>query len=163
MTEARLETEGECTLRLQTLSRDSVIQLLISGLVKTDAVSDWDPFRIQRIIRKKQKQLPDGRPGVVVITTDWTLLFHANGVGAVISELEAVLRDLPRLSCAVACCTYGGGEKEGYVASYGQHTAVKRVTEAGLTEEAVISFNPSCTVPLPDGSFDKVRDAFIRG
>jgi|SRR5215213_2170119 len=121
-----------------------------------------DPFRIQRIIRKEQKQLPDGRPGIVVITTDWTLLFHANGVGMVISELEAVLRDLPRLSCAVACCTYGGGEKEGYVASNGRHTAVKRVTEAGLTEEAVISLNPSCAVPLSDGASTKVRDAFIR-
>lgn len=122
-----------------------------------------DPFRIQRIIRKKQRQLPDGRPGVVVITTDWALLFHANGVGAVISELEAVLRDLPRLSCAIACCTYGGGEKEGYVASNEQHTAIKRVTETGLTEEAVISLNPSCAVPLSEGTSDKVRDAFIRG
>lgn len=122
-----------------------------------------DPFRIQRIIRKEQKQLPDGRPGIVVITTDWALLFHANGVGAVISELEAVLRDLPRLSCAVACCTYGGGETKGYVASNEQHTALKRVTEWGLTEEAVISLNPSCTVPLSDGASDKVRDAFIRG
>lgn len=121
-----------------------------------------DPFRIQRIIRKEQKQLPDGRPGIVVITTDWTLLFHANGVGAVISELETVLRDLPRLSCAVACCTYGGGEKEGYVASNRHHTAVKRVTEVGLTEEAVISFNPSCAVPLSDGASDKVRNAFIQ-
>jgi hypothetical protein len=122
-----------------------------------------DPFRIQRIIRKEQKQLPDGRPGIVVITTDWALLFHANGVGAVISEHETVLRDLPRLSCTVACCTYGGGEKEGYVASNEQHTAVKRVTESGLTEEAVISLNPSCAVPLSDGASDRVRDAFIRG
>lgn len=122
-----------------------------------------DPFRIKRIIRKEQKQLPSGKPGIVVITTDWTLLFHANGVGAVISELEAVLRDLPQLSGAVACCTYGGGEKEGYVASGGPHTAVKRVTKAGLTEETVISFNPSCVVPLSDRASNKVRDAFIRG
>jgi hypothetical protein len=122
-----------------------------------------DPCRIRRTIRKEQRQLPGGKPGIVIITTDWALLFHANGAGAVISEHEAVLRDIPQLSCTVACCTYSGGDKEGYVVSEGPHTYVKRVTEAGLTEEAVISFNPSCAVPLLDAVSGKVRDAFIRG
>lgn len=131
--------------------------------VEGPLIPPQDPFRTQRIIRKEQKQLPSGRPGIVVITTDWTLLFHVNGVGAIISELEAVLRDLPQLSCAVVCCTYSGGEIEGHVASGGPRTVVKRVTESGLTEEAVISFNPSCAVPLSGAASDKVRDAFIRG
>lgn len=120
-----------------------------------------DPFRIKRIIRKEQEQLPEDKPGIVVITTDWTLLFLGHGVGTVVSELEDVLTGTPKLSCAIVACSYQGGDEEAYAVTDGQHTAIKRVTEAGLTEQTAVSINPACTFPLAGPTFDRVRGAFI--
>ena len=131
--------------------------------VESPVIPPNDPFRIKRIIRKEEKQLPERKPGIVVITTDWTLLFFAHGIGAIASELEEVLRDLPKLSCAVASCTYQGGDKEGYVGCEGPHTAIKRVNETELIEQTVISLNPSCAFPLSNSTVEKMRGAFIHG
>lgn len=122
-----------------------------------------DPLRTSRIIRKEQRQLPADKPGIVVITTDWTLLFFAHGLGDIAAELEVALRPIPKLSCAVISCTYQGGEVEGYVACEGPHTAVKRATETGLIEQTIISFNSSCAFPLLPAVIDRIRGAFIKG
>jgi hypothetical protein len=122
-----------------------------------------DPFRTKRIIRKEQAQLPNDKPGIVVIHTDWTLLFHAHEIRAIVSNLEEVLRDIPKLACAIVSCAYDSGDEREYAGSDGQHTAIRRVTKVGYTEQTVISLNPACPFPLPTSTFDKVRGAFISG
>ena len=97
-----------------------------------------------------------------MITTDWTLLFFTYGVGLIASDLAEVLHDIPKLSCAVVSCTYQGGSEEEYAIADGPHTAVKRRTEAGLTEQTVITLNPSCARPPSTSAVDKLRDAFVR-
>lgn len=134
-----------------------------TDIIESPPVPLQDPFRTKRIIRKEQAQLPDDKPGIVVITTDWTLLFHAHGLSTIMSDLEEVLRDIPKLACAVVSCAYDGGDDKEYAASDGQHTAIKRVTEVGYKEQTVISLNPACPYPLPTSTFDKVRGAFILG
>lgn len=122
-----------------------------------------DPLRTKRIIRKEQKQLPNNKPGIVVITTDWTLLFHAHGLKTIMSEVEDAVRDFPKIWCAIVTCTYQSGDEEGYAFYDEQHTVIKRITGEELIEETIISLNPPCTFQLPDATFNKVRHAFIQG
>lgn len=122
-----------------------------------------DPLRLKRNIRKEQEQLPVDRSGIVVITADWTLLFHAHGPLTIMSEVEDVMNDLPKVSCAVVSCSYQSGDEEGYACSEGQHTIIKRTTDEELIEETIISRNPSCAIQLSTATFDKVRAAFILG
>jgi len=122
-----------------------------------------DPLRMKRIIRKEQKQLPPNKPGIVVITTDWSLLFHAHGLRTIMDEAEEAVREFPKLACAVVSCSYQGGDEEGHLFAEGGHTIIKRITNEKLIEQTIITLNPSSSFQMPASTFDRVRLAFIQG
>ena len=123
----------------------------------------YDPVRLKNIIRKEQNQLPADKPGMVIITADWSLLFFTTGYGDLITPLEEILSECPKLSCVVVSHNYQGHEESEHAFIYGPHTFIKRNTHEELIEETVISLSEASKFPLSDSVIEKVRNAFIEG
>lgn len=121
----------------------------------------YDPIRLKNMIRKEQgDQLPKDKPGMVIITADWSLLFFSKGYGEIISPLEEILNECPNLIGVVVSHTYQSDEIE-FVISDGPHTIIKRTTSVGLIEETIISFNVASKFQVSNSTIEKVRKAFI--
>ncbi len=131
--------------------------------VQGPSYTPYDSVRLKNIIRKEQNQLPDDKPGIVIITADWSLLLFAHSYEEVTSSLAEVLREFPKLICAAASHTYqSGGEKE-YAINYGPHIIIKRATSEELIEETVITINERSKFDIQSSTFVKLCNAFIKG
>jgi hypothetical protein len=122
----------------------------------------YDPVRLKNLIRKEQEdQLPKDKPGIVIITADWSLLFFSKGYGEIISPLEEILNECPNLVGVVVSHTYQSGEEHEFVVTEGSHTFIKRNTNEGLIEETIVSFNVVSQFQVPNSTIEKLRRAFI--
>lgn len=131
--------------------------------VEAPPYTPYDPIRLKSRIQNEQWQLPEDRPGMIIITADRSLLLFFHSYEEITASLEESLHEYPKLVCAVATHTYQGGQEEGYIATGGPHTVVKRTTDEDLIEETVFSLNESSKFQLSSSVMEKVRNAFIKG
>ncbi len=132
---------------------------------------DWvesPPIPFNEINRAKGKifvelhQLPDDRPGIVLIpAVSGNLLFFVCDVRAIISELEKEVSRHPKLLCAVVSHSFtDSGKAEQFAATRGQHVICSRRGEDMSTEQTVMIYNGSCVMPVAASTAAKIRRAF---
>jgi hypothetical protein len=132
---------------------------------------DWvesPPIPLNEINRAKGKifdelhQLPDDRPGIVLIpAASGNLLFFVYDVRAIIHELEKEVSRHPKLLCAVVSHSFSdSGEAEQFAATLGQHVICSRRGEDLATEQSVIIHNCACAMTVAAPTAAKIRQAF---
>jgi hypothetical protein len=132
---------------------------------------DWvesPPIPFNEINRAKGKifgelhQLPDDKPGVVVIpAASGNLLFFVYDVRAIILELDKEVSRHPKLLCAVVSHSFTeSGKAEQFVATLGQHVICSKRDEDMSMEQAVIIHNGACAMSVADSTLAKIRRAF---
>lgn len=132
---------------------------------------DWvesPPIPFNEINRAKGKifgelrQLPDDRPGIVLIpAASGNLLFFVCDVRAIVLELEKEVSRHPKLLCAVVSHSFtDSGKAEQFAATLGQHVICSRRGENMSTEQAVIIHNDACAMPVAASTAAKLRQAF---
>ena len=111
-------------------------------------------------IVKKLEQLPEDRPGIIVIPMSENLLFLVYPPQEIIMEIAEELRQHPNLLCAVLSHSFVGGEQEPSVTSLGQHALVTTMTNLS-TDRTAIVMNESFGLTLAASTIEKVRNAFL--
>lgn len=120
-------------------------------------------WRARGKLRKELKQLPDNKPGIVVLPTHENLLFFTYDIQQIISEIEEEARRNPKLLCAVLHHSFiEGGNNEVTLAKAGLHTLIRKKKVDYSTEQTLIIINQDCAFPVSDKVFEKMIAAFVR-
>jgi hypothetical protein len=141
------------------------------GWAAERGMRDWvesPPIPNNEINRAKGKifgelrQLPDNRPGIVIVpAASGNLLFFVNHFGEIVLELEREVSRHPKLLCAVVSHSFtDSGKAEEFAAALGQHVICRRRGEDLSTEESVIINNGACAMPVAASTAAKIRQAF---
>lgn len=107
-------------------------------------------------------QLPDNRPGIVLIpAAPGNIMFFVHDVREIVLELANEVSRHPKLLCAVVSHSFShSGEAEQFVAALGRHVICSRGRGDMSTEQAVLIHNDACAMPVTSSSSAKIRDAF---
>jgi hypothetical protein len=135
---------------------------------------DWverPPIPLNEINRARGKiftelhQLPDDRPGIVLIpVTSGNLLLFVYDVRTIIHELEKKLSKHPKLLCAIVSHSFTDSGRAGeFAATLGQHVICSKRGEDMSTEQALIIHNEACSMPVAASTAEKIRMAFTKG
>lgn len=120
-------------------------------------------WRARGKLRKELKQLPDDRPGIIVLPAHENLLFFTYDIRHIIAELAEEVRRHPKLLCAVLLHNFvAGGDEDAVIAEAGRHTLIHKIRVDWSTEQTLIVVNESCAHRLSDVTTEKVEDAFVQ-
>ena len=124
--------------------------------ILTDEIS-----RARVKLRDKLKQLPEDRPGIVVlIPADTNLILFVYDIRWIVAALAEEVERHPKLLCAVMFHTFDEGGKESFSVNLGPHVFTKLVRSDKATEQSLIVRNPTCKHSLAAKTFEKVVAAF---
>jgi hypothetical protein len=134
-------------------------------------MSDWvetPPIPLNEIRRATRKifgelhQLPDYRPGIVLVSAaSANLLFLAYDIGGIILELEKEVSGHAKLLCAVVSHSFtDSGKAKQFTATLGHHVICSRRGKDMSTEQSVIIHNDACAMPVAASTAAKLRQAF---
>lgn len=125
--------------------------------ILTDEIS-----RTKVKLRDKLKQLPEDRPGIVVlIPAGPNLVLFVYDIRWLVASLAEEVEKHPKLLCAVMFHTFQEGGKESFSANLGPHVFTKLVRSDKVTEQSLIIRNPACKHSLTAGTLEKVGSAFL--
>jgi hypothetical protein len=112
-------------------------------------------------LRDKIKQLPDGKPGVVVLTpeNDNVILFVTD-IEDLAAGMTEVAGEYPKLLRVVMFHTFDDGKDESWSYNFGHHTFSRLVRSDGAAERSLTVRNPACKHPLSAETLKKVDAAF---
>lgn len=112
-------------------------------------------------LRDKLKQLPDDRPGIVVLTpANENVILFVTDLGQLAAELAEVAADYPKLLRVVMFHTFGDGKDESWSVNFGHHTLTRLVRNDGAAERSLTVRNPACKHPLAPETLKRVDAAF---
>lgn len=124
--------------------------------ILTDEIS-----RARVKLRDKLKQLPEDRPGVVVLIPAGTnLILFVYDIRWLVASLAEAVERHPKLLCAVMFHTFQEGGKESFSANIGPHIVTKLVRSDKVTEQSLIIHNTACKFTPSARTLEKVRAAF---
>lgn len=112
-------------------------------------------------IAKELEQLPEDRPGIIVIPASESLLPFVFDPKQIIVELAEELRHHPSLLSAVISHTFSAGKQDSYVAAVGQHAVVGTQISDIATERSVLAMNDAFGLAISTATVEKIRKAFI--
>jgi len=117
--------------------------------------------RVQRKIREKLEQLPNGKPGIIVIPDLGGFLFHFYDLGQIIGELEKQISDYPNLLAIVLSQGYADEPLSDItLEKSGPHIIVNRMIAGGIKEPIVIVRNQAFALSLSTAMLAKIERAF---
>ena len=136
------------------------MQDLVEGpLIETDEI-----HRAKVKLREKAEQIPEDKPGLIIVPTNENLLFWRFDIRYVIAELAKELRKYPKLLGMVLSIEFTGGGQEGSAAAaLEQHVIVSKTGKDLTTEQSVLLRNDACSLPLCDATLERIRNAFVTG
>lgn len=112
-------------------------------------------------LRDKLKQLPDDRPGIVVLTpANENVILFVTDLEQLATELAEVAGEHPKLLRVVMFHTFGDGKDESWSVNFGHHTLTRLVRSDGAAERSLTIRNPVCKHPLATETLKKVDAAF---
>jgi hypothetical protein len=114
-----------------------------------------------KLRRKIKKQIPDDRPGIVVLSAKHNLIFFVYDIRGLAAALAEEVEKHPKLLCAVMFHTFDDGGSDSQSVDIGEHTLIRQVRSDGAIEQSLIIRNPACKHPVAIETLDKVRSAFI--
>jgi len=96
-------------------------------------------------LRDKIKQLPDDRPGIVVLTpaVENVVLFVSD-IRQLAAGLAEVAEEGPKLLRAVIFHTFDDGKNESWSVDLGPHTLTRLIRSDGMAERSLTVRNTAC-------------------
>lgn len=112
-------------------------------------------------LRDKIKQLPDDRPGMIVLTpANENVILFVCDVEWLAAALAEEAGKHPKLLRAVMFQTFDDGREESWSVNLGPHTYTRLVRSDGAAERSLTIRNPACEHPLAAETLKKVDSAF---
>ncbi|PYS47891.1 MAG: hypothetical protein DMF68_14800 [Acidobacteria bacterium] len=117
--------------------------------------------RARMKIRDKLAQLPEDRPGIIVIPATDTMLFHYYNIGLIINVLSEEISRYPKLwSVMLSHNHLGDRDKVTKVVVAGSHKVVDKPLADALQRKTAILRNEACALPITKVTQDKIERAF---
>lgn len=120
--------------------------------------------RAKMKLRDKIKQLPDDRPGIVVLTpANENVILFVSDIVQLAADLAEVASEHPKLHRVVMFQTFGDGKDESWSVNFGPHTFTRLVRSDGAAERSLTIRNQACKHLLAADTLKKVEAAFAAG
>lgn len=117
--------------------------------------------RAKMKIRDKLAQLPEDRPGVIVIPTTGSMMFNFYDSLLIVRVLQEEVSRYPRLWGVVLLHDYVGGALAGpVVTKLGSSTLVDKARTDVFREQTAILLNESCALPVSHVTGERLLGAF---
>jgi hypothetical protein len=118
--------------------------------------------RARMKIRDKLAQLPEDRPGVIVIPATASMMFNFYDPLLIVEVLNEEVGRYPRLWGVVLLHNFMGGEqREPKVMKLGTSTLISKTTADALQEQTAILLNEACELTLSNSTSEKLLAAFV--
>lgn len=131
------------------------------NLVESPNILTDEIERAKVKLRDKLKQLPDDRPGIVVLTpANENVILFVCDVEGLAADLAEVAGEYPKLLRAVVFQTFDDGKDESWSVNLGPHTFTRLVRGDGAAERSLTIHNTACKHPLAVETLRKVDSAF---
>jgi hypothetical protein len=118
--------------------------------------------RARMKIRDKLAQLPEDRPGVIVIPTTGSMMFHFYDLLLIIRVLQEEVSRYPRLWGVVLLHDYvGGAQGETVITRLGPSTLVDKARTDVFREQTAILLNEACALPVSHVTGERLLGAFV--
>ncbi len=125
-------------------------------LVWSDEIS-----RARMKIRDKLSQLPEDRPGVIVIPATGSMMFHFYDPLLIVGVLQEEISRYPRLWGVVLLHDYVGvAQGEPVVIKLGASTLIDKARTDVFREQTVLLLNEACALPVSHITGEKLLCAF---
>jgi hypothetical protein len=112
-------------------------------------------------IRDKLAQLPEDRPGLIVIPTTGSMMFHFYDPLLIVRVLQEEVSRYPRLWGVVLLHNYVGGAQVGPVLTkLGSGTLIDKAKTDVFREQTAILLNEACTLPVSYITGERLLGAF---
>jgi hypothetical protein len=117
--------------------------------------------RVQRKIKEKLEQLPNNKPGIIVIPYLTDFLFHFYDLGQIIGELERQASESPNLLAIVLSQGYTD-KPIGHIVleESSPHIIISRTTAGCIEEPIVIIKNRALALSVSHSTMAKIDGAF---
>lgn len=121
--------------------------------------------RAKRKLREKiTEQLPDDKPGIVVLTpANENVILFVYEIEWLAAALAEEVGTHPKLLCAIMFHSFDDGKDESWSVSLGSHTYTRLVRSDGAAERSLVIRNPVCKHPLTAETLERVGSAFAAG
>jgi hypothetical protein len=128
-----------------------------------DILSD-ELARAKSKLRVKVKQLPEDRPGIVVLLASENLIFFVYDVRAIAAALAEEAEKYPKLFRAVMFHTFDDGRDDFTSLDIGPHTFTRLVRSDGSVEQCLMIRNTSCSQTVSSETVEMTERPFtLRG
>jgi hypothetical protein len=118
--------------------------------------------RAKMKIRDKLAQLPEDRPGVIIIPATASMMFNFYDPLLIIEVLKEEVGRYPRLWGVVLLHNFMGGEqREPKVMNLGASTLISKTTADALQEQTAILLNEACELPVSGSTSERLLAAFV--
>lgn len=136
------------------------------GLEENDLVHGPDILsdeiaRAKVKLRDKLRQLPEDRPGVVVMPASENLIFFVYDIRGITSALAEEVEKHPKLLRAVMFHKFSDGSDESFSVNLGPHAFARRVRRNGAVEQSLIIRNSMCNQPVSPETLKMVDSSFM--
>jgi hypothetical protein len=132
------------------------------GMVEGPNILRDEISRAKRKLREKiTEQLPDDKPGIVVLTpANENVILFVYEIDWLAAALAEEVGTHPKLLCAVMFHTFDDGKDDSWSVNLGPHTYTRLVRSDGAAERSLIIRNPACKHPLTAETLERVVSAF---
>lgn len=131
-----------------------------SGITGPPVWSD-EISRARMKIRDKLAQLPEDRPGVIVIPTTGSMMFHFYDPLLIVGVLQEEVSRYPRLWGVVLLHDYAGGAQGGTVITkLGSSTLIDKARTDVFREQTAVLLNEACASPVSHATSERLLGAF---
>jgi hypothetical protein len=115
---------------------------------------------IENKIKRKQSQLPKDRPGIIVVNTTNTMLFHVYPIDYIAGHLQQSLKRFPHLLAVAIYGRYGGGSKNLSSANNRLYYA-ERIRDDIIYDERMLIWNPAFNQNISDNTVKLISNAML--
>lgn len=117
--------------------------------------------RARMKIRDKLAQLPDDRPGVIVIPATGSMMFHFYDPLLIVGVLQEEVSRYPRLWGVVLLHDYVGAAQAGpVITKLGAGTLIDKARTDVFREQTAVLLNEACAVPISRPCGERLLAAF---
>jgi hypothetical protein len=111
----------------------------------------------------KVKQLPEDRPGIVVMPAGENLILFAFDAKGIAEALAEEVGKYPKLLRAILFHTFDDGRDDSASVSIGPHTLARRIRSDGAVEQSLIVRNARCAHAVGVETLEMMDQAFAAG
>jgi hypothetical protein len=128
-------------------------------LVESAAIPMNETQRARIKIADKIKQLPEDKPGIIIIPTG-IFMFIVYPFEYVIFDLKSELEKFPQLLFVSLYTRVGEGKKKDKVTTFGENYLIETSSHKMVTEKRIVAKNPAFDLKISKSVYNKIIKAF---